>query len=335
VNSKITYRIILDYFVYLLVRGTVQFIYMLPEQAALGVGRFLGRCLYVLLPDRRDAALENLTIAFGKEQSREWIVRTARKSFEHVGMLGIEFFLIRRWDEREMAERIIVEGQLPFNLALLPGNEGILLLTSHFGCFEVSAAATKMAGIKLNLIMTPLKNRFVSRYLFSRGGKDSGVTTFGHKGVVKDLIGLLRAGEMVAVLGDQRGDAERGVFVDYFGTKAPANEIFAKLAIDGNARILPLFTYRLDDGRYRTVWGEGVPIEVTGDAHNDLVRVSQQFHDLFEQWLRLKPEQGFWFQRKWRRKPSRRRLKHLRAKLRKAEAPGTEAQASNSPEERH
>jgi Kdo2-lipid IVA lauroyltransferase/acyltransferase len=334
VNPKINYRLFVDYFVYLLARGLEQSIYLLPEKAALAVGRFLGRCLYVLLPDRRDAALENLTIAFGKEQSREWIVRTARKSFEHVGMLGIEFFLIRRWDEREMAERILVEGQLPFNLALLPGNEGLLLLTSHFGCFEVSAAATKMAGIKLNLMMTPLKNRFVSRYLFSRGGKDSGVTTFGHKGVVKDMIGLLRAGEMVAVLGDQRGDAERGIFVNYFGTTAPANEIFARLAIDGNARILPLFTYRLDDGRYRTVWGEGVRLELTGDTHNDLVAVSQQFHDLFEQWLRLKPEQGFWFQRKWRRKPSRRRLRRLRAIFRRAETRGAEAKVSKSFEER-
>ena len=317
-NSKIKFKLFLDYFVYLLARGVEQIIYLLPEKAALAVGRFLGRCLYVLLPDRREAALENLTIAFGKEQSREWIVRTARKSFEHVGMLGIEFFLIRRWDQREMAERILMEGHLPFNLALLPGNEGIILLTSHFGCFEVSAAATKFLGLKLNLIMTPLKNRFVSRYLFSRGGKDSGVTTYGHKGVVKDMIGLLRAGEMVAVLGDQRGDAERGVFVDFFGTKAPANEIFARLAIDGNARILPLFTYRRDDGRYRTVWGESVRLEPTGDTHNDLVTVSQQFHDLFEQWLRLKPEQGFWFQRKWRRKPSRRRLRRLRPRPQKS-----------------
>jgi len=210
-----------------------------------------------------------------------------------------------------------------------------MLLTSHFGCFEVSAAATKFLGIKLNLIMTPLKNRFVSRYLFSRGGKESGVTTYGHKGVVKDMIRALRAGEMVAVLGDQRGDAERGIFVDYFGAKAPANEVFARLAIDGNAHILPLFTFRRDDGRYRTVWGDTVHLELTGDTHNDLVRVSQQFHDLFEQWLRLKPEQGFWFQRKWRRKPSRRRLRRLLANTRKAEPANTEAQVSKSPEERY
>ncbi len=42
------------------------------------------------------------------------------------------------------------------------------------------------------------------------------------------MIENMRNGEMLAVLGDQRGDAERGIFVDFFGTPAPANEIFAR-----------------------------------------------------------------------------------------------------------
>ena len=112
---------------------------------------------------------------------------------------------------------------------------------------------------------------------------------------------------MVAFLADQRGDPERGIFVDFFGTQAPANEVFAKIAIDGEARILPLCTYRREDGRYQSTFGEEVRIQLTGDQRLDLTSVSQQFHDLFEQWLRISPEQGFWLQRKWRRKPSRRR----------------------------
>ena len=113
----------------------------------------------------------------------------------------------------------------------------------------------------------------------------------------------------MACLADQRGDAERGIFVDFFGSKAPANEIFAKFAIDGKARVLPLCTFRRDDGRYQSIFGEEIRITLTGDERTDLTAVSQLFHDQFEKWLRMRPEQGFWLQRKWRRKPSRRRLK--------------------------
>jgi KDO2-lipid IV(A) lauroyltransferase len=318
-KRQLKISLFIDYSTYLLVRFMEEIFNLLPEHTALAFGRFLGRLAYVLFPDRREAAIENLTIAFGREYGRDWIVRTARKSFEHVGLVAVEFFRIRRWSQKEMAERIVLEGSLPYDLAMTPGNDGICLLNSHFGCFEVSAATVKFLGIRLNVIVTGLKNPFLSRYFFSRAGKDTGIRTFPHKGVVKDLIQFLRGGEMVAFLADQRGDPERGIFVDFFGTQAAANEVFAKIAIDGEARILPLCTYRREDGRYQSIFGEEVHIRLTGDQRLDLTTLSQQFHDLFEQWLRIAPEQGFWLQRKWRRKPSRRRSRYRVA------GPATEA----------
>ena len=309
-KRQLKFSLFIDYSTYLLVRFLEEIFNLLPEHTALAFGRFLGRLVYVLFPDRREAAIENLTIAFGREHGHEWIVRTARKSFEHVGLVAVEFFRIRRWSQKEMAERIVLEGSLPYDLAMMPGNDGICLLNSHFGCFEVSAATVKFLGIRLNVIVTGLKNPFLSRYFFSRAGKETGIKTFPHKGIVKDMIQFLREGEMVAFLADQRGDPERGIFVDFFGTQAAANEVFAKIAIDGEARILPLCTYRREDGRYQSIFGEEIRIRTTDDPRLDLATVSQQFHDLFEQWLRISPEQGFWLQRKWRRKPSRRRSRH-------------------------
>lgn len=310
VKRHSSFALLLDYLVYLLVRLLEEILNVLPEKAALSLGRFVGRLVYILFSDRRQAAIENLSTAFGHEKPRAWILRTARGSFEHLGLVAVEFFRIRRWSQQEMADRILIEGRLPYNLAMMPGNHGILLLNSHFGCFEVSAATIKFLGIRTNLIVTGLRNPYLSRYMFSRGGRgaeDTGITTFPHKGVVHELIDLLRQGEMLACLADQRGDAERGIFVNFFGTLAPANEVFARFAIDGQARVLPLCTYRRDDGKYQSIFGEEIRLELTGDARKDLTTVSQQFHDVFEQWLRLRPEQGFWLQRKWRRKPSRRR----------------------------
>jgi Kdo2-lipid IVA lauroyltransferase/acyltransferase len=313
-QRKLTLGLVFEYLLYLVVRLLDEVINVLPERGALAFGRFVGRVIAVVLPDRRRAAVENLTIAFGREKPKAWIERTARRSLEHVGMLAVEFLRIRRWTEEEMAERIVFEGQLPFNLAMIGGTHGICLLNSHFGCFEVSAATVKYLGFRLNLIQTGFKNPFIARYFFSRAGENTGIRTYGHKGVVQEMIRLLKAGELVAFLADQRGDAERGVFVDFFGTPAPANEVFARLAIDGEARILPLCTYRRSDGRYQSVFEDEIRIKLTGDRHQDLVNVSQQFHDLFAKWIRIAPEQGFWVQRKWRRGPSRRRLFGKKAK---------------------
>jgi lauroyl/myristoyl acyltransferase len=172
----------------------------------------------------------------------------------------------------------------------------------------------KFLGINLNLIQTGLRNPFLSRYFFSRAGEGTGIKTYGHKGVFREMLGLLHSGEMVAFLADQRGDPERGILVNYFGTLAPANEIFARLAIEGKAYVMPLSTFRRGDGRYQSVFGEEILIEPSGDMKKDLITVSQQFHDVFESWLRAWPEQGFWLQRKWRRTPSRRRSRQTYGK---------------------
>ena len=151
-----------------------------------------------------------------------------------------------------------------------------------------------MATSETNLFATGLKNSFLTRYVFNRAGKDRGKLGLSlDKGVVKDLIELLKNGELLAMLADQRGDAEHGIFVNYFGTPAPANEVFARLTIEGKARILPICTYRLDDGNYLSTLGPDIDFEPTGDRKADLTALSQKFHDLFESWLRIKPETGF------------------------------------------
>jgi Kdo2-lipid IVA lauroyltransferase/acyltransferase len=304
----------LDYLVYLVVILFDSLLAVIPERWSYSTGRFIGRLAYVLVLDRRAAAMENLTMAFGKDKSPQWIQRTALKSFEHMGMMGIEFFLLRRWSEKDMVERVSLSGRENFNLVMRPGNHGVVFLYAHFGCFEVCAAAIKSIAFRLNLIVTGLKNPFVSRYLFSRGGEDSGITVYPHKGIVKEMIGLLLQGKSVGFLGDQRGDVERGVIVDYFGSPAPANGVFAKIAIEGKARVIPMATYRVAEGRFRTELGKEIPIILTGDEQKDLIAVSQAFHNQFESWLRMYPEQGFWFQRKWRRAPSRHRRKKAAAK---------------------
>jgi Kdo2-lipid IVA lauroyltransferase/acyltransferase len=299
----------LDYALYLVVRGLDGLLNLLPERAAAATGRFLGRLAALVLPDRRKAVLENLTIAFGKQESPQWIRRTTAKHFEHLGLLAVEFFRIRRWTHQDLVNRLAIENTTPYNLTALPGNHGIVILISHFGSFEVLAAFAKLAGVNMHLMVTPLKNRFLSRYFFSRGGEHTGITTLPHKGVVKQLIELLQNGAMVAFLADQRGDAERGVYVDFFGTPAPANEVFARIAMEGKASVLPLCIYRNDDGSFQARFEEELRIDPTGDRTQDLVRVSQQFHGVFEKWLRMKPEQGYWIQRKWKRKPSGKRAR--------------------------
>lgn len=301
--------IFLEYIVYLVFRLAEEAICLIPgDRTALALGRFCGRVMYLLASDRRAVAIENLHIAFGGERTPEQIRLIARRNFEHLGMLSIEFFRLRRWTHDQLAEKLVLRGQTNFNAAWAPGRRGIFVVMAHFGSFEVLAAMSRFLGTRGNLVVTPVPNRFVNRrMIFKRGGSQSGLTTLPHRGIVHHVISALRSGEMVVVLADQRGDDTRPVWVDFFGRKTLANGIFARFAIEGKACVVPVRGVRMEDGRYCCEFGQEIPVTVTGDRLRDVTVMSQRFHEIFEKWLREHPEQGFWMHRKFKRKPGRRK----------------------------
>jgi KDO2-lipid IV(A) lauroyltransferase len=279
-----------------------------PHERALAVGRFLGRLGFAIAFDRRRVAIENLTVAFGDELSPREIRNLARRNFEHLGMMVVEFFRLRRWSQEELSERLTIEGRLPFNYAWSPGRRATFYCVAHFGSFEVLAATNKFLGIKGKLIVTGMKNRFINdRMIFKRAGSESGLEILPHKGVVKKCLEALKNGEMVYGLADQRGDDTKPVWVEYFGKQCLANGVFARFAIEGNAFAFPVRAVRLADGKYKCVFEPEIPVQRSGDLVEDIRVTSQNFHNVFEKWLREYPEQGFWMHRKFRRKPKRKR----------------------------
>ncbi len=294
----------LEYLIYLFFRLFEEAFCLIPgDDKALAVGRFCGRLMFLFGRERTHVAMENLTLAFGSHVDRKDLRTITRRNFEHLGMLSVEFFRIRRWSQKDLAEKLILEGQSDFNLAWSPGRTGILYITAHFGSFEVLAAMSRFLGIRGNLVVTPAPNRFVNeRMFFRRGGDESGLNILPHRGIVGRVIDLLRAGEMVVVLADQRGDDTRPIWVDFFGRKVLANGVFAKFAAEGRSRAFPISAVRTNDGRYRCIFGREIPLELTDDKEADLIVNSQRFHEVFESWLRQYPEQGFWMHRKFKRK---------------------------------
>ena len=111
------FRIYGEYIIYFVFRLIEEAICLIPKhEHALGVGRFLGRIGYIFAWDRKQVAIDNLTIAFGKDLSQKEIQILARKNFEHLGMLGVEFFRLRRWDHEEIAKRLTINGDANFQI---------------------------------------------------------------------------------------------------------------------------------------------------------------------------------------------------------------------------
>ena len=119
-------------------RGTASAVAQ-AERAAIKVP-FYGRLLYRFLPFRRTDILENLRRVYGDTCPEDEIVALAQAHYGHLLQLLGEFVHHRFMSAERKAALVRVENYEAFAAALQRG-KGVLILTGHFGNWEVATIA--------------------------------------------------------------------------------------------------------------------------------------------------------------------------------------------------
>lgn len=269
----------------------------LPAPVGLAVGRRIGDLLWWLLPGRRRVALDNLRRGLGTEQSSAALRRLGRRSFQHLGMNVVEGCRYFLRPTRVMISRVRVEGAERLKTAAAEGR-GVLVLTAHYGNWELLAAAHGLTGLPLSIVIRPLDHRLLDE-LASRFRRRSGAELIGKRRAVREMLGALRRGRMVGVLLDQNATRAEGVFVPFFGAPASTSKGLALLALRTGAPVLPVFLRREPGGWH--CMEVGPPVPPPADA--DVLTYTARFNEVLEAAIRRAPEQWLWMHARWRTQP--------------------------------
>jgi KDO2-lipid IV(A) lauroyltransferase len=274
----------------------------LPSDWGLWVGRRLGDLAYCVLPGRRAAARENLLRAFGGEQPRRELRRICKESFRHLGMTFVEACTFFFRPPSVMLSRVEVEGVDHLRAAVAQGR-GVLLLTAHFGNWELLAAANVQTGYPLSVVARPLDSPVLDRLVvrFREGG---GVEVIPKRRAVRRVLEALRRGSMVGILLDQNTSRREGVFVPFFGDLASTSKSLAVLAFASGAPVVPVFIHREPHGRHRVVVEPAIPPPSTGDRERDILAFTAAFASIVEARIRQWPGQWLWIHRRWKTRPA-------------------------------
>jgi Kdo2-lipid IVA lauroyltransferase/acyltransferase len=245
-------------------------------------------------------ALENLAIAF-PEQSPAARRRLCRTSFRHLGMTLVESAILLVADPALLLARVSVEGleHLP-QAAENPG--GILLLTGHFGNWELLGLAHVLAGRPLAVVVRPLDSPLLNR-LAERLRARTGAELIVKRSGLPAVIDALRRGRMIGVLLDQNASRDEGVFVPFFGRLASTSRSLALLSLRTRRPIVPVFIHREPDGRHRIVVEAALGRPAT-PVPAAILELTAQCAARTEATIRRWPEQWFWLHRRWRTRPS-------------------------------
>lgn len=291
--------------IYLTLRIFGFFINLLPEGFALWIGRQFGNLMYALDFEHRRIAIDNLEIAFGQEKTGAERRSIARKNFQNLGMMAIEFFQIPKMDMEAYQRKVETEG-VDEALKVLEQNRGALLLLGHFGNWELMVPMSRIIQKPILAIAKPIKNnRWLDRWIIESREK-IGLEIIPPKNATPKVIEALSKNKVVGILFDQRGKRSKGIWADFFGRKVPTTPGLAVMALRSGAPVLPVFMIRMGFQKHRLIVREPLKLIHTGDFKKDIEANTQLFNQVLESIIRQYPEQWLWIHRRFERKSRRR-----------------------------
>ena len=219
----------------------------------------------------------------------------------NLGMTAIEFFRIPRMDVENIKKKVTVEGLENAEEVLNNKKKGILLLLSHFGNWELMGVIPKIMNHPISVIAKPVKNSRIDRWVTNiREG--AGVKVIPAEKGGKKVIEALRDNRLVGILIDQRAKRSEGIWVDFFGKKAPTTPAVAVLAARIGVPVIPVFMIRSGNRQHRLIVKEPLKLAKTGEIKKDVESNTQLMNQTLESMIRQYPDQWFWVHRRWERK---------------------------------
>jgi phosphopantetheine--protein transferase-like protein len=262
-----------------------------------------GRILFHLLPFRRQVIVENLRRVFGASVPAADIDQLAQAHYAHLWRLGVEFFRFR-WLSAERKRALVrVENLETFVDAFALG-KGVLVLTGHFGNWEVATVAgiqnyPEVRG-RFHFVRRPIKPRWLDA-LVTRRFNASGFGVIGKRGSLDRIVSLLERGDVVVFPFDQYAGGADGIDVEFFGESAGTFRSLAVIALATGAPVLPAASWREDAGTHVLKFEAPVPTVDVANVNDSIVRTTRAYNAALERLVLRHPEQWWWVHRRWKR----------------------------------
>ncbi|MEE9614148.1 MAG: lysophospholipid acyltransferase family protein [Thermodesulfobacteriota bacterium] len=296
-----------DFPVYLVVMALVWFVNLLPEGAALTLGRAVGGLAFRLGGERRKMVIKNIKTAFKGEKTEEEMEAIARASYGNLGMSVVEFARLKKLDMRRVEESITFEGLENLKEAVGKG-KGVVFLTAHLGSWEMLGPALTTKGYRGSSLVRPLDNGYLD--VFVEGQRTMfGNSVIPRKNALRKMLEILRGGGNLGILLDQRSSRRDGVEVEFFGRPAPTSKGLAAVVMKTGSPVVPVFILRENGRKQRVIADMPVEAVLTGDREADIKENTRRFTSAIEKFVRLYPDQWLWLHSRWERRPSKRREK--------------------------
>ena len=258
----------------------------LPRPAAGRIGSLIGDLFYRGNPKRRRIAEINLKLCF-PELNEEIRQRMLVEHFRAYGRSIIDLGLVW-WASAHRLEQLCQIQGLELWLDRANSGEPTLLITPHTVGMDIGGVCVSQF-YPLVSMMKRTNNPFLTWRLW-RGRRRFGAEILLRDDGIRPLVRSVMNGRAGYFMPDEDVREARTVFVPFFGIQTSTITVVSRLSRLTGAKVLPMFTRRLDVGSYDIEIRPPLEDFPTGDDMKDAAKVNQ----VFEAGIRLVPEQYLW-----------------------------------------
>ena len=291
----------LDYIASFLVRGVSFIFFFVPVRILLWCGRRIGTLAFMVNRKRRLVAYANLKAAFAGEKTPAELRALTKKVYQNLIQTFLEILSLTKVDQKYINTYVEVVNLERIQKAAKAGR-GVILLTGHFGDWELSNLAAPFHGYPITVLAREQKmkrlNELLNRLRESKGCKvvRKGMST-------KLILKALYNKEIVGILSDQDA-GKNGTFVDFFGRSTSSHAGPFEMAKHTGAVILPNVIVRTK-GPYHKLYLEKEIEFDPAKSDEDMRENLQKFMKMLETYVRAYPDQWLWLHKRWKSTPTR------------------------------
>jgi Kdo2-lipid IVA lauroyltransferase/acyltransferase len=297
---------LVNYAQYYGLRTAAAGMHLFSARRNLATARAVGSLMYRLDGRHRQRAIANIQRSMPHLSLTE-AQRIAEESMQHFLQLGVEVMFTTRLVQLDTWTSRIRFDRLDEALDLLLSDRPTILVTGHYGNWEVLGYLLALLGVDLAAIARPIDNPLVNDWLLGvRQAKGMRIIT--KWGATEPMVELLGRGGTLGFIGDQNA-GDKGLFVPFFGRLASAYKSIALLAIQFDAAVICGYARRAgNDFCFEVGATDIIRPEDWKAAADPLYYLTARYTRALETMVRQAPEQYLWIHRRWKSRPRHERM---------------------------
>lgn len=275
----------------------------IPLRLRAGLLEAVAMLIWALDRRHRRIARLNLRIAFPEMGGRD-ANRIIRLGYRRTGTAVAEFVHFPRMDREYVERHVRFEGMDHLRKTREEKGQAPLVMTAHFGNWELLAHACGTVHFPIAFLVRPFKDPALDR-IVTEIRQGCGNRTIPKLEAAREVLRELRDGTLVGILIDQNVDRRMGIAVDFFTKKAYTTFGIARLALAARTNLHAAFLFRDPRRKFHHVLrvGPSIPLDRFAPREEEVARVTRRCNEELEKVIREDPAQWLWTHRRWQTRP--------------------------------